>query len=337
MKTKELKSLIKDKISNIEIKDVRESILEKTNNLVTNEVVSYNKSRKYLRPIFAAFSLVVMVSGSILAFNFVNLPSKNYIEEVSKAKELLSYEVSALGNIMASESVSSIKRSKMDDYSVDEANNYADDIHGYLVTGEMLFNKDNFSAVHEKNDNLLYDFEHKLVVTYSENGGFSSNYTMYYNEQRKIESEKPLDEVSTFLEGVMIIDDQEYAVKGEKEIFGHNYDTTLMIYTDEDSYIEISQETSKDENQYKYEFVEDGHLIRQISLDLNTTILSKKMEIVINEDYQEKHYSFEYEKDKIYCEYEDIVNSVSFELNIDIYDGFYLYNFSDYIKIIKEK
>ena len=160
---------------------------------------------------------------------------------------------------------------------------------------------------------------------------------MYYDETRKIASDKPLDEVSTFLEGIMIIDDEEYIVKGEKDISGQNYDTTLMIYTDEDSYIEISQETSKDENQYKYEFVDDGEIIRQISLDLDNTLLYKKMEIVISEDYQEKHYSFDYKSDSIYCEYEDIVNSVDFDLNIDIYDGFYLYNFSEYIKIIKEK
>ena len=58
-----------------------------------------------------------------------------------------------------------------------------------------------------------------------------------------------------------------------------------------------------------------------------------------------KEYSFEAlldNADKIvkeinFCEYEDIVNSVDFDLNIDIYDGFYLYNFSEYIKIIKEK
>jgi len=337
MNNKELKALIKEKISNIEIKDVRESILEKTYDLVPNEVATYNKSKKYLRPVFAAFSLVVIACGALAAVNFIKLPSKNYIEEVSKAKELLSYEVSALGNIMASESVSSIKRSKVNDYNVMEANNYADEIHSYLVTGEMLFNKDNFSAVHEVNDNLFYSFEHKLVVTYSETGGFSSNYTMYYDETRKIASDKPLDEVSTFLEGIMIIDDEEYIVKGEKDISGQNYDTTLMIYTDEDSYIEISQETSKDENQYKYEFVDDGEIIRQISLDLDNTLLYKKMEIVISEDYQEKHYSFDYKSDSIYCEYEDIVNSVDFDLNIDIYDGFYLYNFSEYIKIIKEK
>lgn len=337
MKNKELKVLIKEKINNIEIKDVRESILGKTYDLVPNEVATYNKSKKYLRPVFAAFSLIVLACGTLAAVNFIQLPSKNYIEEVSKAKELLSYEVSALGNIMASESVSSIKRSKIEDYSVVEANNYADEIHSYLVTGEMLFNKDNFSAIHVENDNLLYDFEHKLVVTYSEIGGFSSNYTMYYDETRKIASDKPLDEVSTFLEGVMIIDDQEYIVKGEKDISGQNYDTTLMIYTDEDSYIEISQETSKDENQYKYEFVDNGKIIRQITLDLNNTLLSKKMDIIINEDFQEKHYIFEYKTDSIYCEYEDVVNSVAFDLSIDIYDGFYLYNFSEYIKIIKEK
>ena len=72
---------------------------------------------------------------------------ENYIEEVSKAKELLSYEVSALGNIMSSDSLSSIKRQKLVDYSVGDANDYADEIHSYLVTGEMLFNKDNFSPL----------------------------------------------------------------------------------------------------------------------------------------------------------------------------------------------
>ena len=147
MNNKELKALIKEKISNIEIKDVRESILEKTYDLVPNEVATYNKSKKYLRPILASFSLVVIACGALAAVNFIKLPSKNYIEEVSKAKELLSYEVSALGNIMASESVSSIKRSKVNDYNVMEANNYADEIHSYLVTGEMLFNKDNFTVL----------------------------------------------------------------------------------------------------------------------------------------------------------------------------------------------
>ena len=208
MKINELKNLIKEKCNNVQIDDYSKSILLSVKEKEVSNVATYNKSKKYLRPLLACCSAIILVFASLTTINFINnLPSKNYIEEVSKAKELLSYEVSALGNIISSDSLSSIKRQKLVDYNVSDANEYADEIHSYLVTGEMLFNKDNFSAVHEENDNPLYSYQHKLVVTYDYEGGYSSNYTMYFNEHKKFESEKDIDDVSTTLDGVMIIDD----------------------------------------------------------------------------------------------------------------------------------
>ena len=61
------------------------------------------------------------------------------------------------------------------------------------------------------------------------------------------------------------------------------------------------------------------------------------MDIVINEDYKEKVYSFDYKEDYISCEYVDVINEVEFEIDIHIYEKFYLYVFSNEIKIIKEK
>ena len=338
MKINELKNFVKEKCNEVKINDYSKSILLNVKGNEVNNVATYNKSKKYLRPLVACCSAIVLSFASFATINFIdNLPSKNYIEEVSKAKELLSYEVSALGNIMSSNSLSSIKRQKLVDYSVSDANDYADEIHSYLVTGEMLFNKDNFSAVHEENDNPLYSYQHKLVVTYDYEGGHSSNYTMYFDEHKKFESEKDIDEVSTTLDGIMIVNEIEYIVKGEKIVDEDNYETTLKIYTTEDSYIEISQETEINENEYKYEFVEDGKTVKEITLDLDKSILSKKMDIIINEDYKEKVYSFDYKEDYISCEYTDIINEVEFNINIQIYEKFYLYVFSNEIKIIKEK
>ena len=354
MNIKKMKSFIKEKANNVEINDYRKSILSKVEDISYSEIVTYNKNKRYLRPIIAFASICILAFGTFATVDyFVNYPSRNYIEGVSKAKELLSYEVSALGNIMASESITSIKRSKAVDEEVEttkeneveksyeelleEAKEYVDEIHSYLITGEMLFNKDNFSAIHETNDDLNYPFEHKLVVTYQENDIFSSNYTMYYDETRKIESDKPLDEVSTYLNGIMIVDNVEYIVKGEKEIYGQSYDTTLTMYFNENSYIKIIQETSKNANEYRYEFVEDGKVEQLITLELDSSILSKEMDIVINKDFQEKRYSFDYYENKINCKYEDTINLIDFRIVIDLYDTYYLYNFNEEIKIEKEK
>ena len=117
MKINELKNFVKEKCNEVKINDYSKSILLNVKGNEVNNVATYNKSKKYLRPLVACCSAIVLAFASFATINFIdNLPSKNYIEEVSKAKELLSYEVSALGNIMSSDSLSSIKRQKLVDY-----------------------------------------------------------------------------------------------------------------------------------------------------------------------------------------------------------------------------
>lgn len=339
MTNKKLKSIIKSKCDNVSVNDYSDSILLKVKEITPTKSYVLNRNRRVVFPALLASCLSIVAASSVILSATLIKDNGRYIKDVTISQELLSYEMVALGNVVPNENVSQIKRLAME-YSESEAIELSNEIHDHLITGEMMFNKDNFTAVHEINTNTEYDYQYKLTVEYA-SLEYASNYVMYYDEVKKIESNKELEEVNTYLNGIMIVDNEEFVVKGEKEVEKEEYETTLKIFTSPESYIEISHSTEINENEYKYEYVEEGVLVKEMSLEYEESLMNKELEINIKEDFVEKEFNFKFKKDYILCEYveetESDIESEANEIMIELYETYYLYVFSEEIKIKKEK
>ncbi len=299
------------------------------------------KKKAILIPsIFASLCCLIVIS--VLLFN----PKSGIISThsdpgashtMSRAKELLSYEVMALGNMVPSSSQTALKGLKNDNLDYQQANELTNEIHDYLLTGEMMLNKENVVASNEVNTNSEYSYENKLSVTYKDQSEYSFNYVLYYTETKKIESDRKIDEVGSYLSGVMVVADKEYNVKGEKEVEKDEIESELKIFMNANSYIKISQETEKNENEYQYEYVENGKTIKELSLEVEEKWTSKKMTLEIFENNVEKEFEFEYKKSHILCSYQDETKDEEYEINIEVYNEYYLYVFNKDLKIKKNK
>ena len=337
MKTKDLKTYIQSQADKIIIKDYSQTIQMKISNEISPDFIIQKKKKTFVFPTILA-SLCCIILMSFILFNPYNgiIKSSDNPSKISKAKEILSYEVMALGNMFSSESTS-LRYLKNNEIEISEANDIADEVHNYLLTGEMMLNKDNIMVENEVNIDQQYNYENKLSVTYKDQSEYSSNYVLYYTETKKLESDKKIDEVSSYLTGIMLIQNQAYRVTGEKEVEKDEYESSLIIYTSENSYIEISQETEKNENEYKYEYVENNKKVKELSLEVEEKLTKKQMKLEIFENNIEKEFEFEYKKDKILCKYEDKEKEQEYEIEIEVYNEFYLYIFNENLKIKKNK
>lgn len=321
MKNKELKKILKIEADKIEISDYSDDILSKVNPVMEEKE---DKKRKYiyvLSPIFAFVMCILL----ILSINLFSDKKEDSVV-VSRAKELFGYELIALGNSIEIDNNGSIKLlSSL--VNNNHNNEIANTINEHLTTGEMLFNKNAVNVKYGNNVNALYNYSFMLEASYLDNSGYLVEYILYYDEIKKIDSDEDIDEVSSFLNGVMVINSIEYEVKGEKEVENDEFEIMLIIYTDEDNYIKITQETEINENEYKYEYYEDGNLVKEISLEIEYKDNIKVMSIEIEELGMEKEFEFIYLDSKIKCEYED--DSNEYEVIIDVFKDYYLYHFQE--------
>ena len=327
MKNKDVKSLLKTKASEIEISDKRNDILNKVElKPIPQKEKSSNKKWIPLIPAIAATFVAITVA--ILIPQMIDNTTGN-ISSLSLAKQKLSFEVAALGNAIHTPSTaSSLRRARIDQT---QANEIANDVHDYLLTGEMMLNQENIIAYNTLNTNPDYDYQYVMEVSYIDFQTYLSSYTLYYNEVASSTDYDDIDEVNSSIEGIMIIDENEYVVKGSKEVEKDEIETTLSIYKTETSYITVSQEIENKENEYEYTYVEDGDKIKTLSLEVENNAFGKEMSISIEQANIEKEYDFEYFKKYINCEFES--NDEEYKIKIENYKDYYLYIFDSETKI----
>lgn len=334
MKTKDLKKLLQKEANQIPIGNYQQQILSQVQ--VENMVEEKTPTKKkklglWFSSFVAATACVCVVLFAVINSTKPNHPTPPPSTQVSKAKQLLSYEMVALGNVVDSsyESTLQIKRKQE---PTNEQIQIVEEIHEYLITGEMMLNKEDITIQNQINEDKNYqDYAYKLVVSYQS----SMDYTLYYNEQTLFEEdeEEDIDEVSSQLEGIMIKNGTPFVVKGQKEVENDEFECELIIYEDDtkQNYIKINQETETNENEYTYEFFKDGRCIRELSLELEIENNKKEMSIEIQEGNLEKEFTFEYNLtlNEIRCTYENDTDDIEIkDIIIYIHDEYYLYVFS---------
>lgn len=131
----------------------------------------------------------------------------------------------------------------------------------YMALVESLLSDGNFDIKSQTSDRD--GFEEKMIVSYKDLSGNTLNYIMYYNQvltDSETDDEDGEVEEKFSIDGVMVIDEKDYVVHGERKI-----------------------ETEQGESENETEFV--------VTLDNNRT-LRVKQSLEIEDDETEQKYSY---------------------------------------------
>ena len=139
------------------------------------------------------------------------------------------------------------------------------ELDGYMALVESLLSDGGFNVTTEASDREGYQV--KSVVTYRDMHGNAIGYTMYYNEvlipDDDDDDDDDRDEIEEeyYIEGIMIVDDAEYPVRGERSSEsepGESEDETEFIVTLSSTrrmVVEQSVETEGGEHEREYNYV----------------------------------------------------------------------------------
>ena len=193
---------------------------------------------------------------------------------------------------------------------------------GYLV-GDGI---SQVESVPTEEDGKYSTYKTKVVVTIPNADGTNDNYTMYYTESSDeqtatVDDEEDKDddedkeeetEVETSLTGVIVDGDKEYVISGNKEVVTEDGETETevefkTIFSD-GNYIVVSEEKEAGEVEYSYSFYENGVLVKETSIELETEDGKEEFSFEIeNGDDVEIEYSVEKAKDSniLFVSYEN--------------------------------
>lgn len=139
------------------------------------------------------------------------------------------------------------------------------ELDGYMALVESLLSDGGFNVTTEASDREGYQV--KSVVTYRDMHGNAIGYTMYYNEvlipDDDDDDDDDRDEIEEeyYIEGIMIVDDAEYPIRGERSSEsepGESEEETEFIVTLSSTrrmVVEQSVETEGGEHEREYNYV----------------------------------------------------------------------------------
>ena len=346
MRNKDLKKILKNSIKDVEIKDYTNEILNNVNHRATIEAPKAKAHHYRL-----AFSLggAALALATILILVFMLKPAivpPSPITGLMKKEAVLSKEVVALGNALeavgangdtslasyTSTLLASDEGDENDDsdsdneveITIDTLDRIALEMNTYLYAASAFINKDNIEVSLAHNNDKKYNYEYKMVIVMNDID-FKKEYILYYDE------DKSKNEVE--IDGVILIDNESFKVKGEREDDEDEVELELTVHTGDNSYIAISNETELNENEYEYTFYKDGVIIKGVAMEICNENNERRAEIEIIENNLKRSLEFSYFTDHIKAQYQD--DDLELEVNIKIYSDYYLYEFSDYKHEIK--
>lgn len=202
------------------------------------------------------------------------------------AKAIRSFSsLNAMANIDVETSTEvEMKRDKAKE-QVEKFNEYFSALNGFL--GEDIV-----STTTSDNTDAQYAFQKKMVIKGKNINGVDVLHTMYYTEtleSNSVEQEEDEVENKYVLSGVMIVDNNEYYLEGERSEEREQNETEAELKirayankANKNSFIQMEQETSVEagekEVEYVYSVYFNGLLVEQTSVDFEVENKNNKVE-----------------------------------------------------------
>ena len=337
MNKKDVVKIIKAKADKIEYPDLTDQILSKIdfdNALPLEEkeevILKTPKRKTRLVPLFTLISTVLVVVLLLFIPKFIgkgeNIDSHDSLFEVTKLKTMIGYELYSGASLIDVNSNNAIvNRAKLDKLTNKEL---ADKIQNALVASEMLMNKENFDIKLVESDNKNYKV--LMKCSYTDTTGDLVSYDFYYNETTDKDFDD-IDQVNSKIDGMIIIDGNNYQVKGTKEVENNEFELELKFYLNNKDYFVVEQESETDENEYKYTLFKNDRIVKEIehSIEVEGTKKEATYKVYDKVSNINDTISLVYKNNIINAELESNDLSDTIEVEIEVFADHYLYKFSD--------
>lgn len=133
-----------------------------------------------------------------------------------------------------------------------------------------------------------YEVMYSITVT-----GLDNKKDIYEFHYKETVVEIDEDETKTRLEGIVILNDVEYLMIGEKEVEDDEVEMLFKIVKDKDNYVIIEQEIESDEKEFKYVHYLNGKKVYETELEFENE--NGKIEVEFKEKTIDGKKTFKYE------------------------------------------
>ena len=284
MKNKDIKKLLKEEANKAQIPSYTNQILSKVDlSKVSMQETIQKPKRIRLHYAYYAFGGLAIACLLILLLVKINNPKNPPINSPigsSKINEVYAKQMYSLASITADSGSYKLA------YTEEEEMAIVEDVDKYMLTIDNIFNSDRFTYEVVLNTNSKYSYDNYLTVTYLGN----IHYEMYYTEiPYNDDDDRDYDEINTYLEGILIIDSNEYQIKGFKEIENDESEFEMKIVYSDGYYTKVSQELEIDENDYEFEFYRNNKRYSEVSIECEFD--ENKVELQIDDNEYELNYN----------------------------------------------
>lgn len=303
MKNREIKRLLKEKASSVEVKTCDENLMRRIQQIEPVAISEKkNKSRFYALAGAVSFACICGV-GLLIHFHSSSDPN---VITIGKTEETLAFQLVSMTNfvsMMKSDSANlRMKKAEVSSYR-----SIAEEINQYLYTIEQFNNKASFQMAF-----TLTGDDYFLDIRYQNN-----DYRFIYDEIKK-------DEHETEFVGTVSFGEEFYRISGEKKEKSGETELELSLYLSDEEYIHVEQEIEKRENEYEYSYYKDKKLISSFSLEID----GMNSGLSLMKEEEEVECEFEYDNGVFVCEYESTVFGEC-EVRIISEADDYIYHFDD--------
>lgn len=302
MKNKEVKECLKTAYEDLSNPNFNSDLISKLEiarlSQKKDEVRNQKAHSKWLIPslsgAFACLAIVLITVFTLPGQTSINSTPSSILNPnqlpLTKAKSVIGNEIILASILTDNEKTSTLKMARLaqDDY---ESNVYL--IHDYLVTGEMLLNKQDVTMEIYYNDNQDYSYYYKMVINYIDAFNNSLDYIFYYNETPlEYDSDDDHDEISITFDGIIIIDNFEYHIEGTRENEeNEEFSIETTISLNNQKIVTIEQETENDENGLEYTLYKNKQEV--YSTEIEYEIHNNRIKYSFEEEHkEEREYEF---------------------------------------------
>lgn len=259
------------------------------------------KKTKFLWPLFSLVLLAGCASTSSSGSS-EGTSTTGGIEDVintSESSDLFAYEAATSIGLLATIDTTTVKAANraVSETLVDQITSYLPSIEAALRGEEILLQ--NRLVPSDRTE-----YEYKLEVQYQDIAAEDVSFTMYYNETPLVEDDfddRFDDEEESRIDGLVVIDDAEFAMRGTKEREDDELEVSFSYHIDDSNYVRVSQEIERGEQEFQYEVYENRRMIHSYSLEMENDEVELHSESIGSNLYLEFAFFRQQERTLIRC------------------------------------
>ena len=222
------------------------------------------KQLKILLPVLA----IGMLTGC--QFNNDNLSSNNQGGGITQNdRNVYAFEaitsVGLLTTLDTNQTVQPIKKAAADETLISQIKDYLPTVEAALYNQSLMTNSEVLPSDRE-------GYQTKVLISYTDIAMTNQSITMYYNETLMQDYDDDDDwddqEEEYRIDGLIIVNDNEYKMFGEKELDQDEYEISFTYQVDEDSYVKVEQEIENDESEFNYTVINNRRKVYEYSLEI---------------------------------------------------------------------